>query len=282
MDASISISAAGAILTMIVMSSAAISDWRTREVSDRHWSIIGGAGIAFHLSICITDEGVRWEFLANALSGCFVLASFLWGTRDQGVVLCVSSILLMTVSAVFGRGGEPALRGALATVFCILYYIMYLTGVLRGGADAKCLIALSLALPTYPSWVMVDGSGVGGTVMPVSLGSMILADLMVVVAGLSCFVAKARRTGDGFSFKGYRMPVDEAENAFVWPVEDVVDGEVRTTDIPGDEDLKDVYGRLRAAGRRSVYVTPMVPFIVPLTIATSMSVTLGNPLLLFI
>ena len=83
-----------------------------------------------------------------------------------------------------------------------------------------------------------------------------------------------------FMLAGYRMDIGRVENAHVWPMEDVSDGETVHL-ISGFED-PEVLNRLRASGKDRVWVTPIIPFLVPITVSFAIIVFLGNPLFAFI
>ena len=81
-------------------------------------------------------------------------------------------------------------------------------------------------------------------------------------------------------FAGYRMDIGRAEHAHVWPLEDVSDGETVRC-ISGFED-PEVIDRFRASGRDRIWVTPIIPFLMPIALSFAIIVFLGNPLFAFI
>jgi hypothetical protein len=77
---------------------------------------------------------------------------------------------------------------------------------------------------------------------------------------------------------GVRMDVEEAKSKHVWPMEKVVDGQIRTALFPRADDEGD-WESLRAAGVERPWVTPKVPFLIPMTLAIPFSLLAGNLLL---
>ncbi len=72
------------------------------------------------------------------------------------------------------------------------------------------------------------------------------------------------------------MALSEAEGRFVWPLEDAVDGMVVECKVGDDPDAR--LDRLTSVGAETVRVTPMIPFIIPLTVSFFAVTVLGNPL----
>jgi hypothetical protein len=75
---------------------------------------------------------------------------------------------------------------------------------------------------------------------------------------------------------GTIMPIEKAKVSKVWSMEDVVNGEsvISTSAIEDD----DVWKRLEDGGRTEVWVTAIIPFLIPITIAFIIMVTVGFPL----
>jgi len=77
---------------------------------------------------------------------------------------------------------------------------------------------------------------------------------------------------------GTRMTVEDARKKHVWPMERVVNGAVRTTLFPRSDDEAG-WEHLCQAGVERPWVTPKVPFLIPLTLALPFSLLMGNLLL---
>ncbi len=264
-----------------VMLSASRSDMRSREVSDRHWQILSVAGPVLYFVFCVGREGLRWESAANLLgmlcaACCFTSGGTRWDL-PAGVVSAVSA------AAVLFLGERTALDmgGVMSQIMVLVYFLLYVLGILRGGADAKCLIALSVSMPVYYDvWhiPLIEG---GRTLSAFFVPSLSVLLSGAVAATVWCvvwfFSEKEGGRREGFS---YVMDIDAAERSFVWPLEDIVDGEKRYTGTCSDEEMPEVYARLRAHGEKEVAVSYMIPFIAPLAAAAVFTMFVGNPMFL--
>lgn len=269
------------IIVLLVMLSASRSDIAKREVSDRHWQILAVSGPVLFFIYCVCSEGLRWEFAANLLGMLCAALCFTAGDARQDVVMGAVSVVMAAMVLVFGDGGSLSNAGVAAQVMVFAYFLLYMLGVLRGGADAKCLIALSVSLPIYYDvWniPLVDSAGPASYMFVPSLSILLFG---AMVAALWC-VGWCLLRMDGKKRRGLScvMDIGSAEKAFVWPLEDVKEGKKVRTGTCSDEDMPEVYARLRDHGEAEVEVSYMIPFIAPLTVATVFTLVVGNPLFL--
>ncbi len=163
----------------------------------------------------------------------------------------------------------------------VLFLVMYYSGILAGGADAKALISLSLAFPAYPAipWLPLlwaphlPASAVLS--FPVSVLAAAAMLTLIPMALIGFRNASEGRFGPRMLTE-YPMLLRDAENSYVWPAVDVEGGElVRRRP---DADVGSVYARLKAEGIEEIPVTPMVPFVVPIAAGFAAVLAAGNPL----
>ena len=71
----------------------------------------------------------------------------------------------------------------------------------------------------------------------------------------------------------YRMSIEEARRSHVWPKQDAYNGMiVNVRGIPQDGALD----RLEAVGAKDVWVTPIIPFMIPITAAVVFIIIVGS------
>lgn len=159
---------------------------------------------------------------------------------------------------------------AVAAALCGLFYAIWRLR-LFGGADAKGLMVLSFLMP-WPREPTVP--------LPAALDALANASL-VMLAVPALFAATnlaAGRVRLPAMLIGTPMAIDRAERRHVWPLQRArPDGCVgwRYLHAPAEE-LGPTYQALRSAGLSKVWVTPKVPFMVPLGLGLVISWLWGN------
>ena len=270
---------------MAVLISASIKDWKEREISDPHWIVLGIIGLAMFVSYSVHLTGFRWEYVCLAAGTTMILID-IFLDREFNPLIYYTLMALLFIVPLYQNMSGAVFRAWASVPICYLIYVgMYFLGIVRGGADAKCLIVLSIMFPMYPRFLGLPAIDLPDNpfsqVFVFSLSVLFFAAVMVIPIVMYYAVRNARESG--FSrkmFSGYRMDLSRAESADVWPLEDIIDGERRSIKIPKDEEMENIYARLREAGHDDVWVTPMIPFIVLITAAAAVLMVIGNPLFL--
>ncbi len=210
-----------AILAILMLTGASISDLQTRRVPNRFW--------------------MPW----------IVVAAVLWVER-------------------FRTGEWDGILLAGAAVMTALLYAMWYIGSF-GGADAKGLMVLAWLWPGAPDLLMAQ------TVPALDLlVNAALVALLMPIAFVATNLARGHVAMPAMLL-GTKTPIAQAEARHVWPMQ-VVEGERlrwRFWHRPTD-DLRTTYSRLRAAGVETVWTTPKIPFMVPLTLGAVVAAWLGN------
>jgi preflagellin peptidase FlaK len=270
---------------VIVLSSAALSDWRTREVSDAHWAVIGIAGIVSTVYLALCD-GMTIGIAVMIIGEVLILVDMLIGISDS---LAVRAVFVIAVVAMFAI---PAYLSGFdqrhMALLCVpisyaIFYILYATGIVVGGADTKCFVVMTMMFQVYPAfWIFPLIPLPSMRLQLIYLFPLMLlfhAALFSVVWPLSIALVKLGRGErmDPRTFFLCRMSIKDARAAFVWPKEDVRDGETVLTRGTPDEHS---YDRLEDIGEKDVWVTPVIPFIVPILAAFVFMVLVGNLLFL--
>lgn len=300
MDAFAAIRLAAGTAVLLV---AAVSDVRTRKVSDRWWIILGSFGLLVSAINLVVE---RRDFLASALLGsaAFLFYAIFFGRPIVGEgglhlrparvgLFFVAAALFLLPAAVYGVSGA-ALPGALLELYpmpamIVIYQGLYWARLLHGGADAKGLIALTLLVPAYPDarpFPLFLGDprveGLFQLAFPFSLVVWVNALVLFLAVPVCLLLANIVR-GDiawPFSFLGYRASLDAFPRR-AWLMEKLdARGEHVAVLFPrrGGDPTEDL-ARLRAAGIRRVWVTPQIPFIVLLFGGFLLAFLAGNLLL---
>ena len=174
-------------------------------------------------------------------------------------------------------------------IMFVLLILMYQFDVIKGGADAKALIALSVVFPSYPIFLQFPIIAIPNNLItvafPFSLLILFNAALLslIVPIGLFMFNAGRRDFKVPAMFFGYKVAIHDVKRKFVWPMQRVEDGQVRFRYFPKeDEDFDQVLEQLAVAGEKTIWVTPKLPFLLFITASVVISAVVGNLVLLFI
>jgi len=268
-------------VVIAVMVSASISDWRKREASDVHWIVLGAFGVA--CMIYSAFQGPIGIEHAMIISGtAMILIDILWDRerRMSVSVLFYAVMAAMFVLPLISSSGDPDIVEFMTIPAAFLIFVgMFFAGILRGGADVKCLIVLAIVFHAYPSFsgfpmIAVPGNGVQ-LIFQFPLMVLFHAALFSLSVGVFYVVVNIMRgdTEIPYMFTGFRMKTSDAKTAHVWPMQTVVDGKViRTTRAQDPE----VIFELESAGEERIWVTAMIPFLIPITVSIIFVTLIGN------
>lgn len=223
------------MLCFVPLVAASYQDVRSRAVDDVWWWAILGIGTVN--AFLGGTEALSWT-----LSSVALCVSALTGGRIQMLALCTGSVTWALCASAFGFR-EEYLPYVIEPVFLLVYYLLYRAGIVAGGADVKCLMVLSVAVPANDIF-----QGYLALVFAPSVCILSAAAVMLSVAGGAVIIA---RGGLG-AFPNYHIPSDRFDPTFMILAED-----------PRGMDPMD-YCRTTAAGR-SVLVSPLFPFVAYLT-----------------
>ena len=261
----------------LAMLFAAYSDMRTREISDLYWKFIGAIGVAGWVLIALSEGTFGIPAGLAAIAQILFLVSVLCETRIDGTVLEIASVILALIPAALPGG---TVEYSVPVFFCVLFHVLYSIGIVRGGADAKALMAISIAIPVYPElgFGVFSGNGVLESLIVPSFSVLFLASVLSVAGcAVYCTVRNHGASVPGF-YCGYMMPVADVCSSFVWPAEDIVDGKRCRCSIPEEGKNVEICDRFRSLGLSEIYVTPMVPFVVPIAFSLIFVLLFGSPM----
>ena len=269
------------LIVAVIMIPACISDWRKREASEMHWALMGGAGMVL---VALYGGGEIWaRFMV--VSGMAVMLFDLLvdrdvGAREQSAIYAAIAALFLIPAVMsdwdFRMIAIPIL--ATYTVMILLYYF----GLMKGGADVICLIAMGMVFQHYPVLngmpLIEPGTGIYDAVFLFPLFVLMIALVITAVVMLIYFFVRNLRNGDTGTamFFGYRMDLGDVPGSMVWPIQDIINGEPVT--VWNAVDDPDVLQRLWDAGAERIWVTPKIPFLIPIFAGFLFMVMIGNPL----
>ncbi len=266
-----------------VLVSASISDWRTREVTDTHWAVLGSVGIVGFTALCMLKDCARWEYFVMACVSFMILVDIVIDTDRFKLPFYISLVVLSALALYHMRDSVFFAAWLSVPISYVVYIGTYVFGLIQGGADVKCLICLALIFPAYPSlWslpLIPVKHGLVSDIFTFSLSTLFFGTVIVMFLSIHFFIINKRAgdSGDGM-FTGYMMPLKEARKSHVWPLQDAVDGEIVRCGT--QDEVSEIYDRLEAAGAERIRVTPMIPFVIPMTAAAIIIALIGNPLFL--
>lgn len=170
-----------------------------------------------------------------------------------------------------------------------------------GGADAKALICLSLALPNYPVDLLQSPIGYPPIIFPLSvfINAVFLASFSVIYVLLRNFLWKhknKKKLFNGFEkeslsrkilvlLSGYKVNIAELEKkGYLYPLEDLdarLEEKRKLIAIPRDEEREKIVSRLLEAERSGqikgdVWATPGLPMLVFITVGLVIALVFGD------
>ncbi|MGA1821135.1 MAG: prepilin peptidase [Thermoplasmatota archaeon] len=287
------------LIVGIVLCAAAISDIKTRRVSDRYWILLLAASAPlllveiYHMGgaekpLSFLLLGLPIGFMVFALYGYPEIREIMEGKFEDIIfgIVYLGAAAATIIGAIYG---DRSLLGRIAfsSLFMLIYFILYsvpIAGVriIHGGADAKCMISLAAVFPWYgeklPIWtgpfydLVIDHTATE-FIFPFHF-SVMLNGALVTVVFLALFLPVMNMIRGRFHpvrmFTSYVLDVDDLAGRFVWVyIEE--DGKRRKVD-PTPEVIRD----LVEDGKKEVRVTPKIPFIVSLALGFAAQVVFGN------
>jgi len=254
----------GLIITMTVLISASVQDIKRREVSDIHWLILGIAGVVIMMA------GMSGHVTAGrimiAAGTAMIVFDLLYGrewTARLDMMFYALMSMMFAVPLIFSHGDPFVTNAAVIPLCYLIFAAMFYTGVIKGGADVKCLITVAIIFPMYPEIygypLIAVPDHVVSAVISFPLAVLFHASL-ISMSAIVFVIARNLIRGDTElpnMLTGYRMNAADADKAHVWYMKE------RSADACG-----------------KIWVTPKIPFIVPITAAVLFVTTVGNILFL--
>lgn len=288
------------VVTLLgIFAVASYFDWVNREVSDFLWLLGGGVGVVlFFLGPGTGNAVVDGLYV---LLGVFVLQHFVpwddrlsdhpWAVLTFEVSLYIF-VILVGVWSYFAVGPTYLVPFYAAIIAVVLCRLLFEAGVLYGGADAKALMMVGVLLPVGPVVPLLFQAG--WFVEPASLQSSFFTDIpfaftMLVDGALLTLFGPIAILGYNLSQGEHRLPrslhmypipTEELPKRFVWLKDPPPASHPKEETTAEDIAVREGQARdLLAKGVRTVWVTPQLPFLIPLAIGAVGGLLVGNVLL---
>jgi len=292
-DSAESINALRLVLSLSILAYASFLDLRTRKVPNVYWIGLGVAGLGLVLVQLYVDD-MPIEYLLVFVPILAILADVYLGSEEETTraklttfgkyALALGSILALA----YQYGGDEYFQHLLAIPIIMLFVVViYMLDIVRGGADAKALISLSILFPFYPAFgslPFIHGeTSAAETLLPFSFSILVNAAIIVALTPLVFLARNLSRKEFAFplGLLGYKLDTAEIANKHVWLMESIMDGKLVTHVKPRkQEDQKADIDLLASSGYKRVWVTPKIPFIVPMLVSLILTTVVGNILLL--
>ena len=192
------------------------------------------------------------------------------------IILGVVGAILLIVEFFLNNGFENRILYLIFIPIIIgIVYVFFQLRLLFGGADAKAIMAIAILVPFEPVFF---GLPLYSTPMPFSWVIFSNSIVIFLFVPLSLLMYNIFKKDLRFPhcLLGYRMDLKKAEDNFVWPLERIVDGHKRFSYIPHSFESDDVYKGFKEEGFKHIWVTPKVPFMIPLLFGFICSFLLGD------
>ncbi len=277
---------------------AAVADWREREVTDRLWQGMGVIGVALG-SVAVAPGGA-WPLGLWLIVGALVLEHLVawddalgesldrYADLIEGVAYAIVTALVIAAAIELGVGPSGVPVPVVAVLATVLFARgLFELGILYGGADAKALMIAGVVLPIFAAPLLTPDARALQllTIVPFSVNLLMDAALLSIAIPIGLGVRNAARGEFSFprGFSGYRIPVQELPQRFVWlkdPLagDDPGDREAETSEEDRQERTR-LAAVLEAKGVDRVWVTPQIPFLVVMAFGAIAALLAGNLLL---
>ncbi|MBW6517119.1 MAG: prepilin peptidase [ANME-2 cluster archaeon] len=229
----------------------------------------------FLLYSCYTD--IRTRRVSNQV----------WKLMLMGVALFVANDIM--------RGGIPTLVSLLisAVIIYIFVYVIFQLGGF-GGADAKSLIVLSILFPVYPqiqvsgTYFPLQGVPLIGLFAFSVFGNAVLLTV-VVPLGMLAYNLFTLKPGEilqrpAYLFVGFKTDISRLSGRHIKLIEEysLSDGKIHTRFRRNGVRIdNEIVGKLEEYAAwelipRRVWVTPGLPFMIPITLGFFVAVFFGD------
>lgn len=174
-------------------------------------------------------------------------------------------------------------------IWLIMFYAMYNLGIPKGGADTKALMALSVLFPIYIfKPLLIDFSfftsekifsGIA-YIFPFAFSVLINATVISLFVPLCLVIYNATKSDLKFPYCafGYKMNINDIPKKHVWLMDQIDEkGNISTVLIPRQSEKDtEMIKEFEKHGHKNAWVTPKIPFIIPMAVGFLLIFLIGN------
>ena len=185
----------------------------------------------------------------------------------------IGAILL--VIQYFTIGFDNPLLLIFVPIMIGLMYVLFQLRLIFGGADAKAIMALAILVPVHPS---IYEFPMWKSLMPASWTIFSNAVIIFLIIPLMLLIYNLSKRNLKFPYcvLGYKMGIEKAKEKFVWPLEKIKDGKTKFMYMPKDFDIQKELIEFQKQGIKEIWVTPKIPFMIPLLAGFITSFIIGD------
>jgi len=193
------------------------------------------------------------------------------------VIMGMVGIILLIIQ--YLDGGFPNLLYLIfIPIMIVLMYAFFQLRLLFGGADAKALMALAILVPIQP---LIGTLPLWPSFLPGSFCILLNALILFLFIPISLLFYNLGKRNLRFPhcLLGYVISVEKAKQTFVWPMEKIQNGKRKLVYMPKNFDVNDELAEFEKLGITEIWVTPKIPFMIPLLAGFLATFILGDILL---
>jgi preflagellin peptidase FlaK len=140
-------------------------------------------------------------------------------------------------------------------------------------------MSLAILVPFEP---MIMIFPLWGSIMPFSWIILSNSVLIFLIIPISLFLFNLYKKKMVFPncFLGYEMDIKMAKEKFVWPLEKIVNNKRKISYFSMNKNIDNIYDDFEKKGITKIWVTPKIPFMIPLFFGFILSFFIGDILYL--
>jgi len=176
----------------------------------------------------------------------------------------------------FTAGFDNIFYLAFVPIMIAFMYVLFRLRLIFGGADAKAIMALAILVPLEPA--LLEFPLWKESIMPFSWIIFSNAVILFILIPLSLLIFNTIKRNAEFPYcvLGYKMSIEKAKQSFVWPLEKIKNGKRKFSYMPKEFDADEELKAFEDEGIKEIWVTPKVPFMIPLLAGFLVSFFLGD------